>query len=241
MPDWREPNAYRFTAALSAGQWAWEFLRRNPRYRTEWSEFIATWQALEAAYGKPAERDINAWQQDQRAWLPAAVCQESDCRVSGDRVLIECAMGARWGFYKFPPDPRDDDPVGQGRLVWRECKAEIRLLEEELVGVEATDGMALVCFDLELPLQDQLTAAKQRLQMEQRRRIRSGQVLAPHIVAHREHLCRKLRLLDALQAGAQESEISQRLSEGLRASVEQDLAEAIALRDRDYRRLLLLE
>jgi len=116
MLNWHTPQDYHFTDALNAAQWAWEFLRRNPGYRHAWREFHATWQALEATYGKPAQRDIAAWKRDPRAWVPAAECSESDCRVDGEKVLIECAMGARWGFYKFPPDPADDDPVGGGKL-----------------------------------------------------------------------------------------------------------------------------
>ena len=61
MPDWLNPQDYAFTQTLTAGQWAWEFLRRNPEYRAQWQAFITTWRALESVYGKPAQRDINAW------------------------------------------------------------------------------------------------------------------------------------------------------------------------------------
>jgi len=238
MPDWTDPHDYRFTADLSAAQWAWEFLRRNPRYRAEWTEFITTWRALEAAYGKPGDRDLAAWQQDPRAWVPAAACRNSDCRVDGDKVLIECAMGARWGFYKFPPDPGDDDPVGGGRLVWREQIVDVELLDELPATIQDSDHLALVRFDLGLPLAQQLAAAKRRLQMEQRRRVRAGQVLAPRLDAQREHLCHKLRLLDAQQAGAGTGEIRRRLIAGMEVDFTDELARAIALREQDYRLLL---
>jgi hypothetical protein len=161
--------------------------------------------------------------------------------VDGDKVLIECAMGARWGFYKFPPDPKDADPVGEGRLAWREVQARVSLPEEDPVCTVASGSHALVCFDLTLPLPDQLESAKRRLQMAQRERIRSGQILAPRIAAHHEHLCRKLRLLDALEAGVEEWEIIQRLFAGMDASFHADSVAAIALRERDYRHLLLFE
>jgi hypothetical protein len=238
MPDWTDPHAYRFTAELSAAQWAWEFLRRNPRYRAEWAAFITTWRDLEAAYGKPGERDVKVWQQDPRAWVPAAACRDSDCRVDGDKVLIECAMGARWGFYKFPPDPGDDDPVGGGRLVWREQTVDVDLLNESPGAGPAPDHQALVRFDLGLPLAQQLAAAKRRLQMEQRRRIRAGRILAPKLDAQREHLCRKIRLLDAQEAGAEAGEIRQRLFTGKEVDFTDELAQAMALREQDYRQLL---
>ncbi|MGD8587439.1 MAG: hypothetical protein PVG22_01270 [Chromatiales bacterium] len=240
MPDWTDPTAYSFTADLSADQWAWEFLRRCPRYRSAWLDFITTWRALEATYGRPAERDVAAWQRDPRAWVPAVECRDSDCRVDGDKVLIECAMGARWGFYKFPPDPGDDDPVGGGRLVWREQPVSVRLLEEEPAAIRPSVEEALVCFDLSLPLAGQLEAAKRCLQMEQRRRIRSGRVLAPRLAGHREQLCRQLRLLDALEAEVNPELIRQRLYAGVDGDYIHERDQAIELRDRDYRRLLLL-
>jgi hypothetical protein len=240
MPDWTDATAYRFTSELSAAQWAWEFLRRNPRYGAEWAEFISTWRALEDAYGRPAERDVAAWQRDPRAWVPAAQCRDSDCRVDADKVLIECAMGARWGFYKFPPDPGDDDPVGGGRLVWREQHVDVRLIEDDLVDTPTKDGKALIQFDLSLPLAEQLEAAKRRLQIEQRRRIRAGWILAPTLAAHREHLRRELRLLDALAAEVEDGQIRQRLCQDVKEVFTRDLDQALELRDRDYRRLLLL-
>ncbi len=78
--------------------------------------------------------------------MPAAECQDSDCRVDGDKVLIECAMGARWGFYKFPPAPQDADPVGERRLVWREMMAEVQLLDDDSVARQSSGGEAVICF-----------------------------------------------------------------------------------------------
>ena len=236
MPDWRNPQDYVFTHNLTAGQWAWEYLRRNPVYRQEWGEFMAIWRRLEAAYGKPSERDVEAWKRDPRAWVPAERCRESDCRVDGDKVLIECALGARWGFYKFPPDPTDDDPVGGGRLVWRDVPMALPLLEG---GIPVPSGArhAVLAFDLGLPLAPQLEQAKRRLQIEQRRRVSSGDLQPPRIASHAATLARGLRLLDAsaerisLQAQAAALGLSAEALNGV-------LSEALELRDGGYRHLL---
>jgi len=53
-------------------------------------------------YGRAPNRDFRQWRNDPRARAPASEC---DCRIERDKVLIECALGARWGFHKFPPDP----------------------------------------------------------------------------------------------------------------------------------------
>jgi hypothetical protein len=239
MPDWRNPQDYDFTSKLSADQWAWEFLRRNPRYREEWQAFISTWHALEQAYGKHGARDVQAWKRDPRASVPAEHCRGSDCRMEGDRVLIECALGVQWGFYKFPPDPADDDPLGGGRLVWRAEPLATRWLEQARDWPE-DEGVAAIAFDLGLPLAPQLEQAKRRLQIEQRRRIGEGIIPAPRIEAHADRLCRLLRLLDADEAAADEMRMAKVMMIDI-ASCRASLSEAQALRDAGYRRLLLLK
>lgn len=34
-PDWRRPETYAYTAALTRAGWAWEFLRRNPAFQAD--------------------------------------------------------------------------------------------------------------------------------------------------------------------------------------------------------------
>ena len=111
-PDWRHPNDYSYTAALSAERWAWEFLRRNPEYRHDWQAFITRWCSLEADYGKAPNRDFSRWKNDPRAYVSEQdtdlICPDelgAACIIEDNKILIECWMGAKWGFYKFPLDP----------------------------------------------------------------------------------------------------------------------------------------
>lgn len=208
MPDWRPPDSYAFTATLTREQWAWEFLRRNPGYRRDWAVFQATWRDLEAAYGSPPNRDFPAWRRDPRAWVHVSDCPGGECRVDQDKVLIECALGARYGFHKFPPDPADPDPVGAGRLTWRETSRELvrELAPGDLEGLGAAMGsdpaLAVLAFDLSHPLRDQLDQAKRRLQKCQRQRVRSGTLTVVSVAGLRGRWAQALRLLDAQAAGA---------------------------------------
>ena len=230
---WHDPQDYVFTQHLSAAQWAWEFLRRNPIYQAEWSAFDAVWRELEAEYGAPPNRDFCAWKLDSRAWVNAVDCPEGDCRVDRDKMLIECALGARWGFYKFPPSPADDDPVGEGRLTWRKVELEAPILGPDDVGWLGGDAAHVAMgFDLSLPLRDQIERAKRLLQLLQRQRRRSGEVPALSIVAQRERLCASLRLLDAGAVGAPEAALMA-ISGDWRELLEQ----ACAMRDGGYRQL----
>ncbi|QYZ66707.1 MAG: hypothetical protein HPY30_12375 [Gammaproteobacteria bacterium (ex Lamellibrachia satsuma)] len=237
MKDWCLADDYGFTEKLSGAQWAWEFLRRNPDYRREWKIFNETWQLLEAAYGRPPNRDFCAWKLDPRSWVAASECSESDCRIEGDKVLIECAMGARWGFYKFPPDPVDDDPVGEERLAWREFSIPPRLLEEP--GDEWRAEQAAILFDLAIPLLEQLAQAKRRLQIEQSRRIKAGKIVAPKVSAQRVLWRLWLRLLDAVESGAKNEMMAQQLNLEDLEELAEALSAANSMMDGAYRRCSL--
>lgn len=241
QPNWRDPDDYAFAADLSREQWAWEFLRRNPGYRREWAAFRDTWQALEAAYGRPPERDFQAWQRDPRAYVTVGRDEGAgDCRVDEDRVLIECALGARWGFYKFPLDPDCDAPVIGEQLSWREVPQGVRRLTPEdsayLGGAPARVGLG---FDLDLPLREQLERAKRYLLATQRGRVRDGTVRMRTVAALWPDWLRYLRCLDGLAAAAPEEELA-RVLERAPQALAADCRAALRLRDGGYRELLLL-
>ena len=234
--DRHKPADYAYTQELSGAQWAWEFLRRNPRYRQEWIAFNEVWQLLEAAYGRPPNRDFCAWKADPRAWVRAEDCPGSDCRVDQDKVLIECAMGARWCFYKFPPDPDDDDPVGAGCLVWREVETDTPLVSPDDHNWLGDDPARVALgFDLSMPLREQLERAKRLLQVMQRQRQKSGRVETVSIRAQRGTLRLMLQLLDAESDGA-DDRMLESIDMGWRPLLEQ----AHRLCESGYRRLPFL-
>ncbi len=155
-------DAYAYCATLTRDQWAWEFLRRNPQYQADYTQFIAIWRALEADYGAPPNRDFTRWKQDPRAYGPLdAATTETLNPISGDlcigeddRVFIECWMGAKWGFHKFPLDPERVVP-GPDELSWRPPpQSDVEVGEPYRLDIR---------FDLSLPLPPQLDAAKFRL------------------------------------------------------------------------------
>jgi hypothetical protein len=212
MLDWIQPENYQFTHSLSPEEWAWEFLRRNRSYRKEWQEFMTVWHALEADYGKPPNRDFCAWKLDRRAWVPAAECTESDCRVDEDKVLIECALGARWGFHKFPPDPGDDKAVSANRLAWRERPGtdevvELSLENEDYLGKEP--HKVALGFDLSLPLREQIEQAKRHLQLLQKQRVRQELFKLKSLKNLRDQLTLCLRIIDAQDKDVSENQLQQ--------------------------------
>jgi hypothetical protein len=182
-------------APLDAAQWAWEFLRRNPEYRQDYWEFINTWQALEVDYGAPPRRDFQRWQRDPRATRPAfgpeqmtgAACTTDD----EDRQLIECWMGAKWGFYQFPQNPDQPAWTLETPINWRPAPG----FRFARVSGCATDIQ--VTFDLALPLPAQLDAARQWLVGKQGALRRQGQAAPRSLANQAEHWAKLLAALDS--------------------------------------------
>ena len=193
-----QQDAYAHCAALTRDQWAWEFLRRNPDYQADYRRLIALWRALEADYGVPPNRDFQRWKRDPRAYGPLpgeaqlAAPSGSLCVGDDDRVLLECWMGAKWGFYKFPLDPDRNAPPGSDELSWRPPP-------QPATPADKTFRLD-VSFDLSLPLPPQLDAAKFRLVSRAAELRRSG-LAAPMTVANQHaRWTRMLQLLDAGEA-----------------------------------------
>jgi hypothetical protein len=186
-------DPYAPCAGLTRDQWAWEFLRRNPDYQRDYQAFITIWRALEADYGAPPHRDFSNWKQDPRAYGPLPGDAELTapagelCTVDDDRVLLECWMGAKWGFHKFPLDPARSAPAPD-ELSWRPPP-------QTEAPVDAPYRLDIT-FDLSLPLPPQLEAAKFRL-VSRAAELRRQGLAAPRTVANqRARWTTMLRLLD---------------------------------------------
>lgn len=184
---------------LTRDQWAWEFLRRNPDYQADYRRFMTIWRALEADYGAPPQRDFQRWKQDPRAYgpLPGDAALDAPtgelCVVDDDRVLLECWMGAKWGFYKFPLDPARAAPTPD-ELSWRPPPpAKPRAADDPL--------RMDIAFDLALPLPPQLEAAKFRLVSRAAELRRKGLAAPLTVASQRAHWSALLRVLDAAAAG----------------------------------------
>lgn len=195
-------DPYAHCARLTRDQWAWEFLRRNPDYHRDYQAFIAIWRALEADYGVPPHRDFSSWKQDPRAYGPLpgdaefAASGSELCTVDDDRVLLECWMGAKWGFHKFPLDPARAAPAPD-ELSWRP--------QPPPDAIDAPYRIDLT-FDLSLPLPPQLEAAKFRLVSSAAKLRRQGHAAPKTVANQRARWTQLLSLLDAEAAGEEVAE-----------------------------------
>ena len=202
-------------ARLDIGQWAWEFLRRNPEYLADYREFIAVWQALEQDYGAAPERDFFHWKQDPRASRPAwdpsrstgAVCATDD----EEQQLIECWMGTKWGFYQFPQDPARPALELAKPINWRPPPL------FDLHSEEQSPYRQHLNFDLSLPLPAQLEAARQWLVGEQIKLRRQGQPAPRSLENQRSRWAELIEVLDQADSShARWAEAAHMIQQGYR-------------------------
>lgn len=157
--------------------------------------------------------------------------------VDDDKVLIECWMGAKWGFYKFPLDPARDAASLDEDPVWREAGRQVRVLgPDETTG--SRPNLVALAFDLARPLKEQFEQARIALVDLQQRFKREGGVLETvSTMAPRWTLA--LRVLDAEDAGASPAAMKEILSlDG--AGLDEIHAFAHRMRNGGYREILLL-
>ena len=211
--DWRIDSDYAFCQQLDLSGWAWQFLRRNPEYRQDYADFIVTWQQLETLYGSPPHRDFYRWKQDPRAWRSEAAiadCGTDVCPGENDQVLIECWMGAKWGFRKFPADPALAFPED---IAWREFPLEVGVIESGTVW-QAEAAQLAIAFDLALPLPAQLEIARRHLAARRMALHRDGTLPPRNLREGAPQWRRYLRWLDAMAAGNSQATIAGILGAG---------------------------
>jgi len=166
---------YLYTQSLKKEQWAWEFLRRNPDYIKDYQWFITQWRALEKDYGKSPDMDYQAWKQDPRSYKIIEMGSEQDgnCAISEDKLLIECWMGNKWGFYQFPQNPElsalDID------ITWRPLPPEYEAPNNPAES-NKDELIHTINIDLSKSLKNQLELSKQKVIITQRRLRQQGKL-----------------------------------------------------------------
>jgi len=186
MIHWQQYDKYHYTHRLSPQHWAWEFLRRNPEYQRDWMLFQQRWQALEQDYGKAPQRDFSRWKKDPRAVVSESdaklICSDDlgiSCASEDNKILIECWMGAKWGFYKFPLNPNYINPQIPRELLWRERDITVKILNNNANPLDANDHaehFSTLQFDLRFSLKEQLDSARIQLAKTRRKAYQAGKI-----------------------------------------------------------------
>lgn len=182
-PDWTDPSNYAHLARSSLTRLAWEFLRRNPDYRANWSLYLSLAAQLQ---GGPEAMVPDP--QGSSALVPLVVLHGRRWRL--DHIVDPCAVSAKFAS----SGARVELPMA-GPLV--------PLTAENPHGMQQHTRWLIVRLDLALPLNVIEAAALGAIRGERRRRIARGVV---HPITSRAQSIRRyieyLRILDAEAAGA---------------------------------------
>ena len=185
MDDLTFKTDYSYTQTLKKGQWAWEFLRRNAAYQNDYQWFIAQWKALENDYGCSTDKDYQAWKQDPRSYkiIDISSDQDGNCAISDDKLLIECWMGNKWGFYQFPQSPQLN--ALEVDINWRPLPPEYKAPDNPSE-VNKNQLIQTMDFDLSKSLKEQLEQVKRKIIIAQRRLRKQGSLTPFTIMGKRE-------------------------------------------------------
>jgi hypothetical protein len=195
MRDWKSDEAYAFCRSLSAAGWAWEFLRRNPAYISDFQEVTSARSSkkreLNAAGGHPTLKKIGTDFDDPLKDLPSL-----------------SRAGKLWGIDGQIHDPNCDEApsflrVFPMEVTWREALSLFRQPSPEVDEVVIRPDVVLIAFDLSMG-NDALDAVK--VILDRARRKRAGQRRRARKV-HPASFETYLRLLDAERASASNDEI----------------------------------
>ena len=193
-PDWRDPSCYKYTAELTFPQWAWEFLRRNPKYQQDWERW-------------GLETEVSAQTLDR------LLSSETPQIAPTTEALVQATIdAATWGL-NHPFNPSMTPRAGEPFPVWRkELLGERVFLLNRGHAAEtiarAPDEVVFFGLDLRLRLTPQIDFLKQVFEDE-----REQLGLRPKRItkAHRKTFPNYLRALDADALGIPPKETARAL------------------------------
>ncbi len=192
LPDWRDEKAYTYLNDVSPTQWAWEFVRRNPKYQNDYANYAAAVAEPRALPEESFFQYIERAKREGRWKIPPP--KEADER------------SARYHIEPRPYDPTIKD-------------ARVQFAHPPWVDLghgEHIEGQVKIVFDLRGPLKRQLQNAKRILDAwkavaelsEDEEDSTSPSSLSRNTRFHFRRFPHYLRLLDAHQADVKLTDIA---------------------------------
>jgi hypothetical protein len=214
-PNWRNPAEYPPANSTTSAQWAWEFLRRNAAYRSDWAMLSKRREEIRTKYGeisrlsealRPEETEFALLKDDPLgiAYDPEKWADESEAqwleRVGkGRRSSLTVHFENRWGM-------RGDlvDPDYPWHPYWINSPSIVREVVQSSSADQRTpsrDPHRRIELNVLRPLKPQLSTIKRYAEGQQRALAKEG--FTSHGDKRRRpglKYQRYVRLLDALTA-----------------------------------------
>jgi hypothetical protein len=186
LPDWRNPADYSFPRNFPAYRWAWEFLRRNPDYRKDWSNALSR---LRSKTGEFQEHED--WKERLRRGEHLVLIDELRTEDPGDPCFyLPVDEVEKWGL-RVLVNPFTDHPADLGF----HPGGTLHVMKEGASLKSRGPAYPIVVFDLHYQLKPQLKELVPRL--ERVRKSLGIKLKQPKHKHHRDLWPRYLRLLDA--------------------------------------------
>ena len=199
-PIWDAPEDYEFTELLSKEGWAWEFLRRNPKYQQDYQKVRKIYAQAEELFGS-FEDNEEKWRNYEPVIIkePFSVHGDSpgvwngrvwDKNVAPEWTYLEVHEAGTWGLKYKLQNPKEDNPP-DFRYPYDHPKYMLEEAHEYFLPLRpspehpepATSNYISIGFDLTLPIEKQLEKTKDIL-FDQRtyRKIKTTRnKTAPHL------------------------------------------------------------
>ena len=226
-PQWRLPDTYSYTNGFTDSQWAWEFLRRNPKYREAWKGWLDSKKLVTKAELKATRA---------RSPFPDSVTEDYV------RTALAIVESRKWNLL-FPADPHF--PTPDRAVFWRRDTRpwEPIMLSKDSAGAGGKEflryGEHVQAFALAL---DRPIDAQIKLLRHKVRKYCEAHDLGSKAKpsAHRENWPLYLRVLDAISAEVGYREIADVLLGGVTKSDAKDTCKlAAGVRDEGYAKIAL--
>ena len=219
-PDWTDPSAYPDPEKTDGGQWAWEFIRRNPEYQEDY-------KILQGVKKKDSENVQTPYGYGLCVYNPRPVLGESSAQYV-DRMKesaqhyriaqLEEFLMEKWRFWGKLVDPQESD-YSNVRVLYKTGVREIGMGDEfidhtgnrctpeepnELGDYFEKRNEVMLKFDLEESIPILIKDTKSLLEM-----LQEEKKIVPDTSRSRSDLYQPyLQLLDAINADASEKEIA---------------------------------
>ena len=214
MPNWENATEYEFTRELTQEGWAWEFLRRNPEYRGDYSRSIemdTLWEAEGSRFNNEhAMFDPERFQGESiLEWSSRIITTKN---VTPMAYKPSMYFGNKWHLRSTIQNPNVDSPPAfkiphyPDLLSYHRVEQhfEKEIFEGEVMTAEQVGNILIVCFDLEQPLTYQIEALKEFYREENRRRELDKPQKGTRLCVERKTLI--LRFLDSSIAGVRRTD-----------------------------------
>jgi hypothetical protein len=188
LRNWHNPDDYRFPRNFPAYRWAWEFLRRNPDYHSDWSNALSRFRSKTGEF-QEHEDWVERLRRGEDLVFPDDLGADNP-----DDPLFRLPVGEvkKWGL-RVLVNPLADHPADLGF----HPGGTLHVMKEGASLKSRGPAYPIVVFDLRYQLKPQLKALESRLEHAQKS-LGLKQAKPKH---HRKLWPRYLRLLDATLDG----------------------------------------